>query len=61
MAKMASAYGLLSLANEARNCVSHSPLAQRAHRRDLNAEPLGCHDFPFKIVADHPGLVRDDA
>jgi hypothetical protein len=22
---------------------------------------LGCHDFPFKIVADHPGLVRPDA
>jgi hypothetical protein len=21
----------------------------------------GCHDFPFKIVADHPGLVRADA
>jgi hypothetical protein len=27
----------------------------------VNAEPLGCHDFPFKIVADHPGLARSDA
>jgi hypothetical protein len=27
----------------------------------VNAEPLGCHDFPFKIVAEHPGLVRPDA
>jgi hypothetical protein len=21
---------------------------------------LGCHDFPFEIIADHPGLVRPD-
>jgi hypothetical protein len=27
----------------------------------VDAEPLGCYDFPFKIIADHPGLMRADA
>src|SRR4249919_2061587 len=27
----------------------------------VDAEPLRCHDFPFQIVADHPGVARGDA
>ena len=27
----------------------------------VDAEPLVCHDLPFKVVADHPGLVRADS
>jgi hypothetical protein len=27
----------------------------------VDAEPLRCHDLPFKVVADHPGLVRPDS
>src|SRR5689334_15782246 len=27
----------------------------------VHAEPLGCYNLPFKVVADHPGLLRADA
>ena len=27
----------------------------------VDTEPLGCHDLPFRVVADHPGLVRADS
>src|SRR5215472_7330114 len=26
----------------------------------IDAEPLGCDDLPFKVVANHPRLVRTD-
>jgi hypothetical protein len=53
----------------ASGCISGSVQMTRRSRASViavvpdrvGAGPLRCHDLPFKVVADHPGLVRPDS